>query len=107
MPGFILQLGSTVRCSHGGTAEPTSSDTRVTIGGQAVLTASTPWPVVGCTLPPPPPGNGPCAAARWHTAASRVFVGGEPVLVRTGEAVCEPSGGPVVVMATQTRVTAL
>ena len=107
MPGFIVHLGATAQCSHGGRARPASPDARVAVGGQPVATMSAPWLVEGCALPAPPAANGPCATATWLTAATRVLVGGEPVLVHAGEAVCSPTGTPLLVLVTQTRVSAL
>ena len=106
MPGFVVNLGATVRCAHGGRAAPISPNGRVSVAGQPAVTMAVPWLVTGCALPPPPASNGPCRSAAWLTAATRVLVGGQPVLVQTGQAVCAPTGTPLLVLANQTRVTA-
>ncbi|MEA2843545.1 MAG: hypothetical protein QOJ69_1216 [Actinomycetota bacterium] len=106
MPGFIVHLGAIVQCVHGGRAQPTSHSARVTVGGQPVATMGPPWIVSGCALPPPPAAPGPCVTATWLTASTRVRVGGQPVLVQDGQAVCAPSGTPLLVLFTQTRVSA-
>jgi quercetin dioxygenase-like cupin family protein len=53
------------------------------------------------------PSNGPCVTATWLTGASRVRVGGQPVVVATGQAICAPTGAPLLVVASQSRVTAI
>lgn len=105
MPGFLLHLGAQVQCVHAGQATPTAPNPRVTVSGQPVATLPAPYAVAGCTLPPPTAGNGPCVTAQFVTAATRILVAGQPVLLLDSQAVCAPTGTPLVVMATQTRVT--
>ena len=69
MPGFIVHLGATVLCSHGGTATPTTPNPRVTVSGQPVITVTCPDVIAGCALPPPPAGNGPCVSGQFLAAA--------------------------------------
>ncbi|HMB54097.1 MAG TPA: hypothetical protein VKU40_12330 [Thermoanaerobaculia bacterium] len=107
MPGFALHFGATVLCAHGGQAQPTAPNPRVTVSGQPVVTLPAPWVVAGCTLPPPPGANGPCVSAQFVTSALRVTVGGQPLLVFDSQAICTPTGTPLLPpVATQTRVTA-
>ncbi len=106
MPGFILHVGATVQCSHAGQAKPTASNSRVTAGGQPVVTLSSTYTVSGCTLPPPPNGNGPCVTAQFVTAATRVTAGGQPVLLFDSSSLCTPTATPLSIVQTQTRVTA-
>lgn len=105
MPGFILHLGATVLCAHGGQAQPTAPVPRVLVSGQPVTTQAPPYVVAGCPFVPPG-GNGPCVTAQWVVAATRVLAGGQPVLTQTSVAVCAPTGTPLNIILTQTRVTA-
>jgi hypothetical protein len=107
MPGFLLHLGATVLCSHAGQATPTAPNPRVTVSGQPVVTIASPYVVAGCALPPPPAANGPCVTAQFVTAATRVTVAGQPVLLLDSQAICAPTGTPLIVVMTQTRVTAM
>ncbi|MGA8052822.1 MAG: hypothetical protein WCA12_03010 [Burkholderiales bacterium] len=107
MPGFILHLGATVLCSHGGQATPTAPFPRVLVSGQPVTTLPAPYVVAGCALPPPPAANGPCVTAQWVVGAVRVLAGGQPVLVQSSQAICAPTGTPLQILLTQTRVTAM
>ena|SRR2546426_12779829 len=104
MPGFLLHLGATVLCAHGGQAVPTSPNPRVVVSGQPITTQAAPYSVTGCPFVPPG-GNGPCATAQWVVGATRVTAGGAPVLLQTSQAICVPTGTPLNVIVTQTRVT--
>ncbi len=103
MPGFLLHLGATVLCSHGGQAQPTVTNPRVTVSGQPIVTISSPYVVAGCALPPPPAANGPCVTAQFITSATRITAGGQPVLLQDSQAICAPTGTPLNIVLTQTR----
>lgn len=104
MPGFLLHLGATVLCAHGGQAQPTTPNPRVKVGGQPVVTQPLPYVIAGCALPPPPFANGPDVTGIWITGALRVKVGGMPVLLQDSVATCIPSGTPLNIITTQIRV---
>jgi hypothetical protein len=106
MPGPILHLGATVMCSHAGQATPTTPVPRVLVSGQPVVTIASPYIVAGCAMPPPIAGNGPCVTAQFITAALRVQVMGQPVLLQDSQSVCVPTGTPLLPVVAQTRVIA-
>ncbi len=105
MPGFIVHLGATVLCMHGGQATPTAPNPRVFVSGQPIVTLTTPYVVAACPFVPPS-GNGPCVTAQWIVGATRVFSNGAPVIVQSSSSVCAPTATPLIVIITQTRVTA-
>jgi hypothetical protein len=105
MPGFLLHVGATVLCAHGGQAQPTVPNPRGTVLGQPTVTMAAPYVVAGCAFPPPPGGNGPCVTAQWITAATRVTSNAQPLLLLDSQAICAPTGTPLVITVTQTRVT--
>jgi hypothetical protein len=107
MPGFLLHVGATVLCSHGGQAQPTVPNPRVLVSGQPTVLLATPYVVAGCVLPPPPAANGPCVTAQWLVGTTRVLSNGQPLLVQTSQAICAPTGTPLIIVVTQPRVTAL
>jgi len=107
MPGFLVHVGAQVKCSHAGQATPTMPNLRVTVSGQQTVLMTTPYAVAGCTLPPPPAANGPCVTAQWLSGTTRVTSNGQPLLVQSSQAICAPTGTPLVIVATQTRVSAL
>ena len=106
MPGFLLHVGATVLCAHAGQAQPTVPNPRVLVSGQPTVLLSAPYVVAGCTLPPPTVANGPCVTGQWVTGTLRVTSNGQPLLVQSSQAVCTPTGTPLTVVVTQTRVSA-
>ncbi len=105
MGAYLIQQGASVLCSHGGQAMPTATNAQVTINGQPTVTTSAPWQVAACPLVPPP--LPPCVTAQWVTGTTRVTSGGEPLVVQSGQAICIPTGTPLMPVSTQTRVTAM
>jgi hypothetical protein len=101
MPAPIVHVGAGVTCTQGGQAQPTAPFPRVTVSGQPVVTLMTPYVVGGGCISDPP-----CATAQWVVGATRVLAGGAPVITRTSQAVCVPTGHGLQVLATQTRVLA-
>jgi hypothetical protein len=94
-------------CSHGGQATPTVPNPRVVVSGQPTTLLSSPYVVAGCALPPPPVANGPCVTGQFVSGTTRVLSNGQPLLVLSSQAVCAPSGTPLIIAVTQTRVTAM
>lgn len=107
MPGFLLHVGAQVLCSHAGQATPTVPNPRVTVSGQPTVFLSTPYVIAGCALPPPPAANGPCVTAQWLVGTTRVTSNGQPLLVQSSQAICAPTGTPLLIVATQPRVSAI
>ena len=107
MPGFLLHVGAQVTCSHAGQAQPTAPNPRVTVSGQPTVLISAPYIVAGCAFPPPPAANGPCVSAQWLTGTMRVLSNGQPLLVQSSQAICAPTGTPLLVIVTQTRASAI
>jgi len=107
MASFLLNAGSILRCSHGGEATPVAPNPRVTVSGQPILSLDSEFVIAGCALARTGPAAGGCVTTRFVTAASRVTASGVPVLVDTSQAVCMPTGTPLHIIQTQTRVTAM
>ncbi len=106
MPGFLLHMGAVVMCAHGGQAQPTVTNPRVTVSGQPIVTMPAPHAIAGC----PFNVSGapvPCVTGQWVTAATRVLSNGMPVLLFDSQAICAPNGTPLIVTTTQTRVTGM
>ena len=107
MPGFLVHVGATVQCAHLGTAQPTAPVARVMVSGQPITSIAAPYGVAGCTNPSITSGAPPCATAQWTKGASRVFALGQPVVLLDSQATCTPTGTPLLIMVTQTRVTGI
>ena len=106
MPGMLVQVGAQVLCAHGGQATPMVPNPRVTLSGAPSVLVTSPYVVAGCAFPPPPAANGPCVTGQWLTGTTRVLSNGQPLLVQSSTSVCAPTGTPMTVVSTQTRVTA-
>lgn len=90
-------------CAHAGQAQPTMANPRVLVSGQPVVTQAAPYVVAGCPFVPPA-GNGPCLSAQWVVGATRVFASGVPLLLQSSQAICAPTGTPLLILLTQMRV---
>ena len=101
MPGPLLHFGATVLCAHGGQAMPTAPNPRVLLSGQPASTMAPPYVVTGC--PFVPPAAGPCVTAQWILGATRVLIGGQPAVLLDSQAICAPTGTPLLAVASQTR----
>lgn len=106
MPGFVLHVGATVLCAHGGQAQPAVPNTRVLVNGQPSTTMTAPYTVAGCAFNVSGAPS-PCVTATWITGATRVTSNGQPLLLIDSQAMCAPNGTPLLVVAAQTRVTAI
>ena len=105
MPGTLLHVGATVLCAHAGQAQPIVPNPRVTVSGTPTVTLASPYVVAGCTLPPA--AGGPCVTAQFVTSALRITSNGQPLLLLDSQAICAPTGTPLVVVVTQPRVTGM
>jgi hypothetical protein len=104
MPGPIVHLGAVVTCLHGGQAQPVAPFPRVLVSGQPIVTLAVPYVVAGCALSGTP--TPPCVTAQWVVGATRVLAGGAPVITQSSQAICVPSGQPLLVVTAQPRVLA-
>jgi hypothetical protein len=98
MADALLHENATVQCVHQGRAQPTTTNQRVKVGGQATITQPATYTVT-CTAPP----QNRCATAQFLTAATRVRSSGIPLLLKSSEAKCIPTGTGLNVITTQTR----
>jgi hypothetical protein len=98
MPGPLVHIGLRVSCVHGGQTTPVLVNPRVTVMGQATVSAGAPaYAVAGCPLT----AVAPCASAAWTTGTIRVRSLGLPLAIMNGTSVCVPTASPLVVVATQ------
>ena len=102
MPAELLHEGATILCMHGGQAMPITTDQRVKVSGQKIVTQPPPYQIAGCPLQPP--SGSPCVTATWVRAATRVKASHQPVLLKDSQAVCAPTGTGLNIIVTQMRV---
>jgi hypothetical protein len=108
MPGYILHVGVTSICPHGGQVTIITTNGRVFLGGQPAATQSDTYTVTGCAFTVPPGKPQPCILVRWMVPAMRVHVGGSPVILQDSTGICQspeqiPQGPPTVITS-QVRV---
>lgn len=103
MSGFLLHLGATVLCMHGGQAMPVTTNPRVRVSGQPVVQVTHSYTIAGCPFTTGGSYN-PCVTAQWLSSAVRVTSNGIPLLLDNSQATCTPNGTGVNIVATQIRV---
>jgi hypothetical protein len=103
---FLLHVGATAICPHGGQVSVIPSNTRVTVNGQPVATIGDQFMIAGCSFVV---GNvpQPCLQVQWLVPATRVTVNGQPVILQTSSGLCQGAApqGPPNVIVTQVRVS--
>ncbi len=107
MSGFLVHVGAQLLCSHAGQATPTLPNPRVMVSGQPTVLMTSPYVITGCTLPPPNAANGPCVSAQLLSGSVRVTSNGQPLVVQSSQSVCTPTGTPLIIVATQPRVSVI
>jgi hypothetical protein len=102
MPGFLVTAEAQGTCPHAGTLTVPPAQARVTVGGQPVAVQTDIGTVAGCPFQIPF-GVGtkpqPCVTAKFTVAATKIMVGGVPVLLQDSTGLCSsaeqiPQGPP-------------
>ena len=108
MPGFIMHVGATAICPHAGQVTIITKNTRVLVSGQPVATFADTFLIAGCAFTIPPGKPQPCVKVQWIMPATRVFVGGQPVILQSSTGLCQSAEqipqGPPSILLTQLRV---
>jgi hypothetical protein len=108
MTGFLMHVGASATCPHGGQVSVNATNARVKVGGQPVAIVADACPVAGCAFTVPGPKPQPCVKVQWTGPATRVLVGGQPVILQASTGLClsaeQMPQGPPNVVQTQTRV---
>jgi hypothetical protein len=100
MAGFLVHEGAMVTCTHAGLATPTALSPAV-----PVVVQTAPYAIAGCALTGTPVP--PCVTGTFIVASTTVTSFGQPVIVSLGASTCQPTLTPMLVMSTQTLVSAL
>lgn len=108
MPGFLMHVGASAICPHGGQVSVVSTNVRVKATGQPVATLADTYAIAGCAFTVPPGKPQPCVKVQWMVPAARVMVGGQPAILQASTGLClsaeQIPGGPPNVVSTQIRV---
>lgn len=113
MPGNILTTGSTVLCTHGGSATLTTANTKVMSDNMQALLESDVHMVAGCPFQIPiGPGTkpSPCIRIEWSVGTTQLQINGVAVLVQSSIGKCYSAEGAIQGVAsivnTQMKVSA-
>lgn len=114
MPGFLVHVGAAAICPHAGQVTFTTSNTRVLVSGQPVITVTDIFTIAGCPFQIPI-GTGtkpqPCVTGRWLTPSTRILVNGQPAILQASAGLCQSAEqipqGPPTVITTQVRAGGL
>jgi len=113
MPGNILTTGSTVLCTHGGSAILTTANTKATSDNMPALLETDVHMVAGCPFQIPfGPGTkpSPCIRIEWSAGTTQLQVNGVGVLVQSSIGKCYSAEGAVqgvaTIVNTQMKVSA-
>jgi len=98
MPGPMLTSTTQIKCAHAGTATPVSTNPKVTINAQPVVTIATQYTVAGCTFPSMSSGAPPCVKAQFTSASTKVTSYGQFVLLGDSQATTLPNGTPAIIV---------
>ena len=87
-------------CSHAGQAQPTVPNPRVTVSGQPTVLHDVAVRRRRLhTSRRRPAANGPCVTAQWLSGTTRVTSNGQPLVVQSSQAICAPTGTPLIIVA--------
>ena len=85
-----------------------TSNGRVRVSNQLVVTLADTFPIAGLVFTLPVIGPHPCITAKWITSATRILINGQPVILNDSVGLCQSADqspqGPPNVIATQPRV---
>jgi hypothetical protein len=107
MPGFVLHAGASTICPHGGQISYITSNIRVSVSKQKVVTSGDVFPIAGCVFNVASAPH-PCVNVKWIVPATRILVNGQPALLSDSVGLCQSADqspqGPPSVIVTQLRV---
>ncbi len=107
MPGFLVQVGASAICPHGGQINIIPSNSRVLLNGQPASTINYQFMVTGCAFSVGTKPQ-PCLTVKWLVPSARVFLSGSPAILQNSTGLClsaeQIPQGPPNVITPQPRV---
>lgn len=110
MAEFHIDITSSITCPHGGKVVLTTTNNKVLTDHKTATLQSDIHTITGC----PFNVNGspqPCVTLQWTTAATKVTIMKQPVLIKMNTGICKNAAqvpqGPPNVSSTQIKVKAL
>jgi len=107
MPGYLLDVSSTLMCPHAGQVSAITSNSRVKVGGQPAVVQPDTFNIAGCSFVLANSPH-PCMLVKWLVVATRVKINGNFAILQDSTALCQAADqapqGPPNIVVTQTRV---
>ena len=108
MPESVLPLNvTTAICPHGGHVSTSTSNRRVFVDGQSVLTQADTLTIDGCSLNVSGSPQ-PCTMLKWQVPSTRISINGQHAILQNSGGLCQSEQhipqGPPNVCQTQVRV---
>lgn len=111
MPGYVLTTLSDVKCTHGGKAMLSTTNTMLKFDNAPALLETDIHPVAGCPFTVPPGKPQPCVRIEWTAGATMCKSDGTPVLVQSSVGKCISAEGAIqgvaLIAQTQTKANAI
>ena len=108
--GQYLDASSTLMCPHGGLVSPIPANSKVSLGGTAIVLASDTFPIGGCAFNVAG-GPHPCVQVKWIVTALRATADGAQPLTTDSVGLCAAADGavqgPAIVQTAQPKVSGL
>ena len=105
---YLLDANTSIACPHGGQGTVVPSNQKVRLGGSPALVNTDQATIAGCAFNVSGSPS-PCIRVQWVAPATRVTVGGTPVLLSSSVALCVNAAGapqgPGTLSGYQTKVT--
>jgi hypothetical protein len=105
----LLNSSSVLMCPHGGMVTAVPSSAGVTVAGSPIVLATDTFTVAGCPFAPVVPH--PCVLVQWQLTALRSTSNSVATLTNQSVGLCMAADGavqgPVIVQATQPKVSGL
>ena len=107
MPASLLSLNTIAKCPHSGQLSASTSNTRVFVDGQPLVTQADIFTITGCSFSV---GNKPqpCIMIKWQVPATRILINGQYAILQNSVGLCQSAEqipqGPPNVSQTQIRV---
>lgn len=105
----LLTTNSNIKCLHGGTADLSSTHSKLSVDGYPVLMETDIHPVKNC-IHSVGSISSPCINVKWSQGATKLSIGGIPVLLKSSAGDCvnnlNLSQGAAQIIQTQSKAKA-
>ena len=108
--GDLLTAAAQITCTHGGTVQAVTSQSRALAASQPILTAADSFIVAGCPFFIGPLAS-PCITINWIVPDTATTASGSPTLSTNSVGLCIAATGavqgPAIISSTQSEATSI